>query len=244
MASIGIPWQTIKPVILAVVTDVAVDQVTSPGGIFEPLKTPKWNAEWIGRSATYVHPIQRQALYLRVMESGQSGWDDVAWESLDTGIVAGGEASGTFDVFQVVRGLRRIVVNVQSWVAEDTDSYSAFHTLERLRTMLDMESSRSRFLEVELDFTESSSVRDISRVIDKKMWSIASMDLTFHVSTVTIDPNPTGYIERVFITSHENNAGVEVDPNLRMIDEHLPDFTERTPHDAVDLVDALSYVLI
>lgn len=242
--SIGIPWKTIKPVILAAVTDVAVDQVTSPGGIFEPLKTPKWNAEWVGRSVSYIHPQQRQALYLRVTSSGPIGWDDVAWELLDTGTVAGGDPSGVEDVFQTVRGLRRIIVNVQAWVAEDTDDLSAFHTLERVRTMLDMESTRSRFLEVELDFTDSSEVRDISKTIDKRMWSIASLDLTFHVATTATDPTPTGYIERVIVTSHENTAGVDVDPDLRMVEEHLPDFTERTPNDTVDLVDSLAYVVI
>jgi hypothetical protein len=240
----GVPWETIKPVLLAVITDLAVDQVTSAGGVFEPLKTPKWNAEWGTRKASYVHAIQKQSLYLKITSCVPIGGDDILWEELDTGVVAGDDASGEFDVYQTTTGLRRFVLNLQSWVAEDSDDMSSIATLERLRVRLDFESTREIFRDADLDLTDYSAVRDISKVIDKKMWSIATMDLTFTACVKNTNPKPTGYIERVIITSHENVADVEVDPDLRMIEEHLPDFTEREPNDTVDLVDGLSYVLI
>lgn len=219
----GVPWTIIRPAILDLLTDVAVDQITSAGGVHVPLKTPKWNAEWGARRVQFIHPLQRQALYAKVTTCTAIGWDDNAFIAKDTGLAVGKPATGLTDVYQETAGLRKFNLNVQSWVLEEEDGLWCMETLERLRTYLDFESSRARLLAVNVDLTDVGASRDISKTIDKKVWSIGSMDITMTACVNNTDPIPIGWIERIILTSHEQEAnGVDVDPDLRMINERLP----------------------
>lgn len=221
----GVHWSTIKPAILSLLTDVAVDQITSAGGVHELLKTPKWNAEWGARRVQFIHPLQKQALYAKVTSCVAVGWDDTAFVELDTGLAVGLPASGITDVFEQTSGLRKFVLNLQSWVLEEDDERWAIAVLERVRTYTDFTSSRARLLAVNVDLTDCGPSRDISKTIDKKVWSIGSMDITLTACVNAVDPIPVGWIERVILTSHEQEAdGIDVDANLRMVAEVLPPF--------------------
>lgn len=225
-------WKQILPVLIEVFTRCAVTQVTSPGGVHKPLETPPWSAEWKERSATFVHPLVKARLELQITSVVGVGNDDSRKEELDTGVVAGEAAglppeeivpSGQTDLFETVVGLRRFVVQAQAWVPENTDSWSAHHIIERLRTRMDFDSSRQSLLAVNVDFTDVGASRPMNARKDGKLWSVVSIDFTFTAGINETDPIPLGWIERIVLSSHEQHApGNEVSASLRMIEETLP----------------------
>lgn len=225
-------WKQIMPVLIRLFTRCAVRQVTSPGGVHKPLETPPWSAEWKERSATFVHPIIQARLELQITSCVGVGNDMVEKTELDTGVVAGNAEglppeqivpSGATDLYDVVSGLRRFVVQAQAWVPQNTDSWSAHEVIERLRTRMDFDSTRRELLDVNVDFTDVGASRAMPARKDGKLWSVVSLDFTFTAAINETDPIPVGWIERIILSSHEQHApGEEVSASLRMNDEMLP----------------------
>lgn len=220
-----VSWSTVRPVLLALFSDIAVDQIKSPGKVHLPLETPKWNAAWKDRSLPFIHPIQKVALYLKITSSVGVGWDENDYVVMDTGVAAGKAATGRTNVFQVVSGQRRFTLNAQAWVLAEEDGFFAHSVLDRVRTRSDMESSRARLLAVNVDLTDCSAIRDMTATHEKRAFNIASCDFTMNAAINDVDPIPTGWIERVILTSHEQDApGHDVPDSLRTIEEVLPPF--------------------
>lgn len=216
------PWIDIKKTLIEVFTNVAVDQITSPGGIHLPFETPAWMAEWKDRRVSFIHPGQGHALYLKITSVIGRGWDDWTYPEKDTGLAAGEAATGVIDVFETVSGMRRFTLQAQDWSIEETDEVSSFNVIERLRSRMEYNSSRQRLLASNIDFTDVGASRDMTATIDKKRFSITALDFTFTACVIETDPIPTGYFTHVILTSHEQAGGVDVQPSLRMINETLP----------------------
>lgn len=216
------PWIEIRKALLDCFTRCAVDQITSEGGINLPFETPEWVAEWKERRAEFIHPLQRHALYLKITSISSKGWDDQAHEEVDTGLVQGKPATGITDVFETLSGIRRITLQVQSWCLEETDELSSINIIERLRTFVDYNSTRQRLLAANIDFTNMGPSRDMTATVKGKRYSITAADFVFSACVIETDTIPTGYIERIILTSHEQAGGEDVHSVLRMIEETLP----------------------
>lgn len=215
------PWKAIRLGLIDVFTFCAADQITSPGGIHLPFETPAWSAEWKDRRITMIHPGQGFALYLKINTITGRGWDDYAWEMLDTGLVAGEAPTGIFDSYEVSSGLRRFTLQAQCWSLEETDDHNSSDIIERLRTRMYWQRNIDKLLEVNVDCSDILNSRDMTATIDRKRFSITALDFVFTACVVETDPIPTGYIEHVIITSHEQAGGEDVQPSLRMIEEEL-----------------------
>lgn len=216
------PWIDIRKAFIEVFSAVAVDQITSEGGVNLPFETPEWRAEWKERRAEFIHPLQGHALYLKIGSIVGRGWDDWSFDEQDTGLVAGKEATGNVDVFQTVSGLRRITLQIQSWCLEESDEISSINIIERLRTHLEFDSSRQRLLAANIDFTDFGPSRDMTATVKGKRYSITAAELVFNACVIETDTIPTGYFSRIILTSHEQAGGEDVRSVLRMIEETLP----------------------
>lgn len=216
-------WSTIKPVLIAAFTRCAImKQITSPGGVHEPLKTPAFEAEWKERARKAINPLYNFALYIQITSCVGVGGDDLSYAEQDTGIAAGEAASNVTDVFETLSGLRRFVLQVQAHSLENTDALDGHTIIERIRTRLDGSGPRAMLLDANIDFTDVGASRDMTMTKDGKRWSVVSCDFTFTAAINETDPIPVGWIEQVIMTSHEQNAGIDVQASLRMIEETLP----------------------
>lgn len=216
------PWARMRPVLIDVFTECATDQITSPGGVHLPFETPAFSAEWKDTRVNFIHPLQGFALYLKILTVVGRGWDDYSWEMLDTGLAAGKPATNVFDVFEVSSGMRRFTLQAQIWCPVESDEVNAGDIAERIRTRMYWERNIQALLAVNIDPTDILQARDTSAVMDRKHWGIVSMDFIFTACVIETDPIPTGWIEHVILTSHEQEGGVDVAASLRMIDETLP----------------------
>jgi hypothetical protein len=216
------PWATIRPALIDVFTFCAADQILSPGEVSRPFETPLWAAEWKDRRVSFIHPGQGHALYLKINTIVGRGWDDYAWTSLDTGLAAGLPATGLFDVFEVSSGYRRFTLQAQSWCLEDTEELTSSDIIERIRTRMYWERNIQSLLGANVSCDDILASRDMTATIDKKRFSITALDFVFTACVIETDPIPTGWIEHVILTSHEQVGGIDVAASLRMIAEELP----------------------
>ncbi len=216
------PWTAIRLGLIDVFTFCAADQILSPGEISLPFETPLWSAEWRDRRRTMIHPGQGHALYLKINTIVGNGWDDYSWETLDTGLAKGAVATGITDTFEVSSGLRRFTLQAQSWCLEETEDLNSADIIERIRTRMYWERNIQRLLDVNVDCSDILPSRDMARKIDGKTFSITALDFVFTACVIETDPIPTGWIEHVILTSHEQEGGVDVPASLRMIEEELP----------------------
>ena len=195
-------WSEICPVLKQVFTTLATDQLESP--------SPEWRAEWHDRHCDYNHPEQELALYLRVTSCVGIGEDETRYDEVV-------EDDAVVDVTERQCGLRRFVLNVQAELTETEDGKSAINTLERIRTRLRRTSILGELLDVDVALVEVGSVQNISLTFDSRAWSVASMDVTFCAAVNDSDPVPTGWIERIVISSDVDGASTQ------LTDEELPD---------------------
>lgn len=216
------PWKRIKPALIDVFTKVGADQITSPGGVHLPFETPEWIAQWRDRRVEFIHPGQGYGLFLKITNIVGLGWDDITYESLDTGIMAGLPASGVIDVFETTSGIRKFKLQAQVVCDEESDDLSAADVVERLRDRMWFNSSIQQLLAVNVAIVDIGNARDMMTTIGKKRMSVVNLDFDFAACVISTDPIPTGYIEHVILTSHEQAGGVDVDASLRMIAELLP----------------------
>ena len=220
--SIASPWKAIRPVLIDVFTEAAADQIVSAGGMNLPFETPVWAAQWKDRRVTFIHPGQGHALYLKIGTIVGRGWDDHTFEMLDTGLAVGLPATGIQNVFEVTSGLRKFTLQAQDWCLEESEDRNSSDIIERLRSRLDWGRLRQKFLDVNVDLTDTLGSRDMTATIDRKRFSITAIDFVFTACVIETDPIPTGWIEHAIITSHEQAGGVDVKASLRMIAEELP----------------------
>ncbi len=213
------PWKAIRVGLIDVFTFCAADQITSPGGVHLPFETPAWAAEWKDRRVTMIHPGQGMALYLKINTIVGRGWDDYTWEELDTGLVQGKAATNETDVYEVSSGLRRFTLQAQCWSIEESDDFNSSDVIERIRTRMYWERNIQRLLECNVDCSDILNSRDMTATIDKKRFSVTALDFVFTACVVETDPIPTGWIEHVIVTSHEQAGGDDVTSSLRMIEE-------------------------
>lgn len=217
-----IAWTQVAPVLIALFTKAAVTQITSPGGVHLPYETPEWNAEWKNRRGPFIHPGQQLSLQLKVTSVVGKGWDENSFEELDTGTAVGEAPTGLTNVYEVTSGLRRFTLNVQAWVTEETDALSAQGVIDRVVTRMDTTANREQLLGVNVDLTDVGATRAMEAKYDNRLWNVVSVDFVFTACFTDTDIVPVGWIERIVLTSHEQNAGVDVQASLRMVEETLP----------------------
>lgn len=216
-------WITINPVIVSVFTGIAVDQVLTPGAV-DDVNNPAFVAEWKDRKRQFINPIYNQALYLKVTTVQGIGWDESRLAMLDTGVRAGGNANGIYNLFETRCGLRKFNLQVQSWCLEDDDTISSSQTIERIRTGLGFDRIIQQLLDVNVDITDSGTSRDMAANWDKRRWSISSIDVTMTAAVNDTDTVPLGYIGQILLTSHaQAAAGTDLPIPPNVVDEAIPD---------------------
>ena len=191
-------WQEINPVIISLISDL--------------LRKPAaydWNAEWSERSEAnrMIHPKQGGALYLKITSCVGVGGGENVREMLTFDNADGVPVT---DLYEVNYDIHRFNLQVQAWETEHSDAHWAFETLETLRTRLGWASSLRRLLAVNVDLTDIGTATKISQTINKRRWSIGSMDLTFTAVFSELDPVPVGWIERIVLTSHAQVEGSDM----------------------------------
>ncbi len=222
-------WEQIVPEVLAVFSAVGIRQRYAPGGSFNnPLfnhRFPEWKAAWKDRrfAAQSINPAIGAQLLIKLTSITTLGWDESAYGLLDTGLAVGEEATGVEDVFQTQSGNRVFIIQAQFWTTEEMDTLNGMLLMERLKTRMDANYARSRLLAVNVDFADVTNSRDMTTTIDGVQWSVVSADFSFGAVILETEPNTVGYIERVIMTSHEQNGGTDVQASLRQINETLPE---------------------
>lgn len=190
-----IAWSDICPVLVQVFTSIATDQVAVP-----------WKAEWADRHRDYVHPEQELALVLKVTSCVNIGEDEDRYGFDKTPVEGEDEEDWPEDLYLNQVGLRRFIVNVQAEVTEDTDSKFAIATLERVRTRIRRPDVLDALEDVNVALIEAGTTQNISAAFDKRIWSIASLDVTFCAAVnddgLTNGSGPVGWIERVVISTN------------------------------------------
>lgn len=115
-------------------------------------------------------------------------------------------------------------MNVQSEVAEDEDEQWAMQTLERIRTRLRRRSVLDALLAVDVALIEVGTAQNVSTGFDGRVWSIGNLDVTFCAAVNDTDPIPTGWIERVVLSSRVRDAGGNVlPPPSNFTNETIPE---------------------
>lgn len=189
-------WDEINPALVSLFTSLAVDQPAPT----PPAQTPDWQAAWGERRREFVHPGQRQELLLKVTSCVSVGEDESRTDYDD-------EAE---DVFETITGNRRFVLQVQARVLEHEDDLWAMQTLERLRTRLQWRSSLDALLAVNVALVEVRQAIKASATYDKRVWSIANMDVVLASSVNDANPIPVGWIEHVNLEAKIRGVDGEV----------------------------------
>ena len=182
-----IDWSSIRPVLVAQITSIATDPLPSP--------SPAWSAEWADRHRDYISPDQEIGLYLKVTSCVTVNEDEDRYDTDDAG-----------NVLLTQVGLRRFVLNIQAEVSEDEDGKWALQTLERIRTRVRRPAVLDALLDVNVALIEAGNAQNISATFDKRVWSIATLDVTFTAAVNDTDPIPVGSIAHVVISSSIDGA--------------------------------------
>lgn len=217
-----IQWGTVRPILIALFTELAVDQPDdSDEG--DP-ENPPFEAEWKGRKNSATHAKLGKHLYLRVTSVSDLGEDETEYEEITEG-----ENEGLLQ--ETVSGQRKFVLQVQAHCLEDVDVDEddgpvddewGIGVLDRVRAGLNLQSTKDRLNTSNLGLLDVSDIRDVSRVYDKREWSIATMDVTFAALGVYVNPESTGVIEHIELTG-EATSGDEVLPSPpNVTDEWIP----------------------
>lgn len=181
-------WSAICPALIQAFTAAASDQPESPA--------PPWTAEWADRARTLMHPDVGLALTLRVTSCVTINEDE---DRIDA------------DGVETQCGLRRFVVNVRAESTEDEDAASALQAVERVRTRIRRRKIADALLAVDVALIEVGSTQNVSATFDGRVWSIASLDVTFCAAINDTDPVPTGVIARVVLTTAITDSPTQLD---------------------------------
>lgn len=216
-------WERIIPELLSIFSNIGLKQIYAPGRVFTQ-NFPEWKAAWKDRkeSSDYIDPRQGAKLTIKFTSTVQMGWDDWNWEEFDTGLIIGEPATGKTDLYQTASGMRKFTINAQFMTTEETDQRNAHTLMEQLQTRMGLDYALQRLLAVNVDYSEAGVTRDMTKTMNGHRWCIASCDFTFVAGIIQTEPNPTGWIATVIMSSHEQNNGVDVQASLRQINERLP----------------------
>lgn len=201
-----IAWSTIKPALVTLMSSLAVDQITPDED--DAQLHPPFEAEWAERRKTHVHPEHSQALYLKVLSVASKGVDETRFENI--------EIEDVPDLQATQCGLRRFTLQVQSRCTEYEDNLWCMQTLERIRTRLRRLSSLAALRAVGCALIRIENAVDISFRSDQHIWSAGNLDVILACEVNDVDPIPVGFIERIELTSHWQNNGVDIStpPNV------------------------------
>lgn len=210
----SVAWSTINPVLISLLTDIAVDQVQTldPPDI---AREPLWSAEWDGRKKTFVHPKIKQSLFLEVTSCVGVGEDETRYEFDDDPDVNALAVTQT--------GNRRFVLQVRSEVFENTDSLWCMETLERIRTRLYRPSSIEALLDVEVALIRIEKSVKVPAQQDQRALSAGVMDIVFAAAVNDVDPVPVGWIERIQLTSDFKDGAESLESPPNVTDDWIPD---------------------
>jgi hypothetical protein len=197
-----VAWSAIKPALITLFTDLALTQVAADED--DANKYPRWEAEWEGRKKAHISPQYHQALWLKVTSVIGVGVDETRYADITTD--DGPDLSATQS------GLRRIILQVQSRCTEyeDDGSIWCMQTLERIRTRLRRPSSLAALDAVGCSLIKLERAIDVSFKSDQHIWSAGNLDVVLGCAVNDTDPVPAGWIERIELTSHFQNNGVDI----------------------------------
>lgn len=186
-----IGWSAINPVLIELFTALAL-----PAGE----DWLQWSAEWKDRNIAATNTRHRQMLYLKVMTVVGIGEDDRRLVYVTPG-TTGVDAPYADNLQETIYGLRRVTLNLRSHVTENSDDVSATAVLERIRTRLARRRSIDTLMGVNVDIVRIEAARDISKAYDKRIQSIATMDVILTMVASDMDPIPTGWVQSLVLTS-------------------------------------------
>lgn len=198
-------WATINPALIALFTAIAVDQE-------EPEADDAWSAEWKDRRREYIHPVFEQSLYLKVTTVAGMGEANIRYRY--------DEAENT--LYEQACMQRRFTLQLQSVVTENEDALLAIQTLERVATRLQWQTSIDALRAVEVSVLDILPARDVSYTRDKRMLSVAVMDVILAASSVDENPIPIGWIERILLTTQFSREGTLLPSPPNVEDELIP----------------------
>ncbi len=193
-------WSEILPVLVTTFTQLAN---ADDGG---PIP-PGFEAEWAERRRKAISPEARFGLYLKITSSSEVGEDQVSYELQK---IDPEDPESEEDIFEVITGLRKFTLNVRVESTEHSDDLWALEVLERIRTRFKRTSAQAALLDLNVSISEMRPAIKASRTIDKRVWSIGSMDIVFLVQITDRDPVPIGWIEHVNVESRIKNAEGDV----------------------------------
>jgi len=223
---VSVDWATIRPRLIEVFTDLALEpmgqQVQAYPGTANPytIEVPPFQVNWRERNdnTAPIHLLQEMAVDLKVTTVVGVGGDEWRYEMRD---VPNADPPRQ-DLYEIVCGLRRFTLNVKVTVAEEQDSRWAFSVIERIRTRLYFSRSFNRMLEVGVDITDVLNGTDATFTSDKVRWSCATLDVVMTAVVNEVDTIPTGWIERIIWTSHIQDGGVDLPEPPNFTNEMLP----------------------
>lgn len=200
-----IGWSTIRPVLIAVITEIGADTTRSQ---------QNFTAGWKDLKRGIIHPEQRLELLLKVTSVVGIGEDETRREMVD----------GVFVETQV--GQRKFVLQVQASVPvpADPDAQLAFAATERIRTRIRRPRIIQQLLDAEIAFHKCGPAlptpyKDGDRVVD-----CATLDITFGTVVNDEDPIPASWIESVVVTSHiQDTDGTQLPASLQQVAKQIPD---------------------
>lgn len=178
-------WSEIRPGLVALFTELA----QSPRGI----QAPEWNAEWQDgpRKAVPVSgPLRGVTLTMRITTIAGIGWDETRYESAPDG-----------NLQEIIYGLRKVTLNLQTEATHVDDNQWALSILERINTRLSRSRSFDALIALNIGLTDILPARDISSRSRQHTLSRGSMDLILCMVASDRDPIPTGVLAKVEITS-------------------------------------------
>lgn len=198
-----IGWTTIKPVLLDVFREAAIDATRS---------ADRFKAEWRDQPATFVDPSQRLALRLRITSVVGIGQDDTR-----TGEDDGG------NVIETQTGQRKFTLQVQAITPEQTDDGWALNAIERIRTRIRSRRVIDRLLELDVDVMGCGTALPIPFKDGGRVFSSGTMDVFFGCTASEDDSVPVSWIQYLVMSSHvKDTDGTLLGSGQQMVNVEVP----------------------
>jgi hypothetical protein len=209
----GPTWTTISPGLIQIFTELALPDPANP-------QAPAWLAEWRDRArkaAPTGGPLKGLTLTLKITSVIGIGDDDRRFTYVAPAVPPALPTPWDDSLQEDIYGLRRVTLNLQANMSEVSDGSWAVGLLESIRTRLRRQRIIDALLALNVGIIRSLAAQDISSRAQQHTQSRASMDLLLTMVASDSDPVPTGWIQKLDISSliqDVSGATLPVPPNF------------------------------
>lgn len=171
-----IDWEAIEPALVTIFTALSGVAAT----------------RWEGAPGMMPNPADGTTCDLSVISVVGIGHDELLHRRPDAntppGVGLDPWGGSTPALVETARGWREIVIRAKVTSAHQSPGYAARVFLERIRDRLRWSDVRTALRDVGLGFNQIAASVDLSQVIDKRMRSIAAIDVRFNAISEAINP--------------------------------------------------------